>query len=137
MAKVKSLVKIKPFAISEPVFGSCITFCVGMTYAQMMKECQNGDVVFPKGYDDPKDHESSNGVALACDSKDGQCKYRILWLREANNLPVLVHEIVHSVQFIFKYKGISTTADEPEPMAYFCEFYFKEAFNHLKKKGVI
>lgn len=139
MAKVKDIVYLKPFCVSEPVFGTSITFCIGMSYETMLKKCDNGDIIFPPGYgyDGIKEHSSSGGVALMCDAKDGMAKYRILWVAKLNDLPVLVHELTHSIQFLCKFKGISTHADEPEPFAYLMEFYFKEAYKHLKNKGAI
>lgn len=141
MADVKEKDKdfpIEPFAISEPVFGSCVSVYIGCSYANMLKDITKGkDLIVPDGYEDPEKHKDSNGVCLSCDSKSG-ATYNIIWVRHQNlktleRMGHLLHECIHLCQFIFKRKGVNTSADEPEPMAYMTEFYFTSILKESKQ----
>jgi len=131
---------IKPFSVSEPVFGSAVTVYMNCQYQDMLDDIRSSvpGIVLPKGFDDAAEHKDSDGCLFNCDSKEGGV-FRVLWVRKVlqsdiQSLSVLVHEIVHLCQYICERKGISTHAKEAEPLAYLCEFYFRNIVNKVPPK---
>jgi hypothetical protein len=55
----------------------------------------------------------------------------ILWVRDSKNYPVLVHEIYHLVEEVFKYMGIDGDYFG-EFGANLAEFYMREICKHLR-----
>ncbi len=48
---------------------------------------------------------------------------------------VIVHEVVHLVDFLLDYKGIETRCVNTETKAYMCEWLFNEVMNLIEEVG--
>lgn len=79
--------------------------------------------------DDPDTIGSVHKIA----TEDRGDVFRLVWVQKLDNenLPVVVHEIVHLALWICKDKGLLNQNDEPA--AYLTEFYFKRVMAWAKK----
>lgn len=55
----------------------------------------------------------------------------VIWIRNRDNLPALVHEIIHYVLYILTARGVLITHENDEPITYLAEYMFNECITRL------
>lgn len=116
------------YLISENVYRCPVLFLVGdeeKSRKAMIKEL--GD---DKDFDFVKD--------MSFKSKSAKTIFRargcVIWLRDRDNLPALVHEIMHYVLYILEARGVIIESRNDEPAAYLAEYMFNMCITNLGLK---
>jgi hypothetical protein len=58
----------------------------------------------------------------------------VIWIEEQDLLGSLAHECVHAAKFLFKQKGVISSNENDEPLAYLVQWIFENCEKKLKRK---
>ncbi len=58
----------------------------------------------------------------------------VIWIEENTLLGCLVHECVHAAKFLFKQKGVISSNENDEPLAYLVQWIYENCEKKIKKR---
>ncbi len=125
------------FILSEPVFGTFVTFCINEKKSRTRKLVKKN--ISEKDFEELgiDKLENEDGYALDVTLKDG-AKGHLVSVKNfdwsSKQMAILGHEIVHLVFAILSHKGVPIRTENDETFAYLWECYFRQAVKKIPKK---